>query len=89
MDIEIRKATEGDLKEKGILQWPIWEKEESRFEWFYDEPEVCYFLQGEVEVTDTSGQRISITAGDLVSFPKGLHCTWHIKKKVRKHYQFG
>ena len=28
-------------------------------------------------------------AGDLVTFPQGMDCTWEIGKAVRKHYKFG
>ncbi|MFH1317666.1 MAG: cupin domain-containing protein [Candidatus Omnitrophota bacterium] len=26
--------------------------------------------------------------GDLAVFPKGLACKWHIKERVKKHYDF-
>jgi len=32
---------------------------------------------------------IEFNAGDYVVFPKGLKCKWEIKKKIRKHYNFG
>lgn len=72
----------------GIKNWPVWEKEASVFDWHYDEQEICYFLEGEVTVR-TGKSEVSFGAGDLVTFPKGLDCTWEIKKAVRKHYRFG
>ncbi|MFA7711695.1 MAG: cupin domain-containing protein, partial [Candidatus Neomarinimicrobiota bacterium] len=51
--------------------------------------EICYFLEGEVEVVPESGQPVKIKKGDLVTFPQGLTCTWKISKPVRKHYRFG
>ncbi|AGP40227.1 hypothetical protein SCE1572_40435 [Sorangium cellulosum So0157-2] len=30
-----------------------------------------------------------IQAGDLVTFPAGLNCTWEVRSPVRKHYRFG
>ncbi|MFZ5519002.1 MAG: cupin domain-containing protein [Candidatus Zhuqueibacterota bacterium] len=77
------------LEEMGVFQWPIWEKEASEFPWFYDEPEVCYFLDGDVTVTPVDGAPVTFGKGDLVRFPRGLSCTWKIRKDVRKHYQFG
>lgn len=89
MKVEVKKPTQEELEELGVKRWPIWEKEESSFDWYYDEKEACYFLEGEVEVELADGEKIKINKGDLVSFPKGLSCQWHIKKQVRKHYNFG
>lgn len=77
------------LKELGISGWPIWTKEASEFPWTYDEPETCYFLEGDVVVTPGGGEPVKMGKGDMVTFPKGLSCTWQIRKDVRKHYQFG
>ena len=80
---------EDRLKELGVRKWPIWAKEVSEFPWFYDEQEVCYFLEGEIEVTPEGGQPVKIKKGDLVTFPQGLSCLWKVIKPVRKHYKFG
>ena len=88
MKVHVEKPTSHKLDELGVRQWPIWEKEESSFDWHYDSQEVCYFLEGEVEVELPDGERVSLGKGDLASFPQGLSCKWHIKKKVRKHYNF-
>lgn len=77
------------LKAMGVPQWPIWEKEASEFPWSYDDTETCYFLKGEVEVTPEGGAPVQMEAGDLVTFPRGMSCTWKIRKDVRKHYTFG
>ena len=73
----------------GIYDWPIWEKEVSTFPWTYDKQETCYLLDGEVIVTPDGGEPVKITRGDLVTFPKGMSCTWEILEDVRKHYNFG
>jgi len=88
MKVEVKKPTEKELVDLDIKSWPIWEKEESDFDWYYDDKEVCYFLEGKVEVELTDGKIIKIERGDLAIFPKGLSCKWHIKKKVKKHYNF-
>ena len=77
------------LDELGVKSWPIWEKEESEFPWHYDETETCYLLEGDVTVTPDGGQPVRFGAGDLVTFPQGMSCTWKIHKAVRKHYRFG
>ena len=55
-----RNPSEEKLKELGVFNWPIWEKEESEFPWHYDEPETCYFLEGEVIVTPESGEPVRV-----------------------------
>lgn len=83
------RPSEVQLQELGVADWPIWEKEVSSFPWTYDSSETCYLLCGEVIVTPDDGEPVTIEAGDLVTFPAGMPCTWDIRKPVRKHYQFG
>ena len=42
MKIEIKKPIKEDLERDGVLSWPIWEKEVSRFDWHHDQTEECY-----------------------------------------------
>ncbi|MFN4196838.1 MAG: cupin domain-containing protein [Caldimicrobium sp.] len=86
--IKIEKPDEEKLKSLGVYNWPIWEKEISRFDWYYGETEICYLLEGRVIVELPDGSQVEIKAGDLVTFPKGLSCIWDIKEPVRKHYSF-
>lgn len=65
----------------------IWAKEPSRFDWSYDSQEECLFLEGEV-IIHAGGKQVKIRAGDFVTFPRGLKCTWEVLKQVRKHYRF-
>jgi len=41
-----------------------------------------------VIITPDGGQPVHTGAGDLVTFPKGMSCTWKVQKAVRKHYTF-
>lgn len=77
------------LSELDVENWPIWTKETSEFPWTYDEKETCYFLEGDVVVESGDGEEVHVGKGDLVTFPKGMSCTWKVKTPVRKHYQFG
>ncbi|MDX9845818.1 MAG: cupin domain-containing protein [Tenuifilaceae bacterium] len=85
--VVIRKLTDEEIINKGINNWPIWEKEVSRFDWYYDAEEDCLILEGDV-VVETNSQSYSIKAGDFVTFQKGLSCVWDVKKPIRKHYCF-
>jgi hypothetical protein len=87
MDIKIDRPTEQYLQDQKVRSWGIWEKEISRFDWYYDETEECYLLEGRV-VVETQGGKVEFGAGDFVTFPAGLSCTWDIKEPVRKHYNF-
>ena len=84
-----KKPDENRLNELNVPTWPIWTKEVSEFPWSYDEEETCYFLEGDVEVTTGDGDTVEVGEGDLVTFPKGMSCTWKIRKGVKKHYRFG
>jgi hypothetical protein len=89
-DIKVEKDPATDrIETLGVKSWPIWTKEVSKFPWSYDEPETCYFLEGEVVVTPDGGSPLAVGKGDLVTFPSGMSCTWDVRKPVRKHYRFG
>ena len=77
------------LDELGVRSWPIWTKEPSEFPWHYAEQERCLILEGDIVVTPDGGEPVEIRAGDLVTFPQGMSCTWQVRQAVRKLYQFG
>lgn len=87
--IKVERPAPQKLQELGVSRWPVWEKEVSRFDWYYDTQEVCYFLEGKVVVEEEGGEKVEMGKGDLVTFPQGLECVWDIKKAVKKHYNFG
>ena len=86
--IKSERPSQAQLKELGVTGWPIWTKEVSTFDWQYEDQEICYFLEGEVTVKTDQGS-VQLRPGDLVTFAKGLSCTWQVTKPVRKHYRFG
>ena len=88
MKIEIQKLKDDELDKRNIKSWPIWEKEVSRFDWYYDKIEECYLLEGSVIIETDDGDKIEFGKGDFVTFPKGLSCIWDIKEPVKKHYNF-
>jgi len=71
-----------------VDSWPIWSKEESEFDWHYDQAETCYILEGLAIVTPEQGEAVEIGEGDLVTFAKGLSCRWEIREAIKKHYIF-
>ena len=87
-EISVQKPSDSQLRSLGVVNWSIWEKEVSEFPWSYDTQEVCYFLTGEVIVTPQGGEPVKMGKGELVTFPKGMSCTWQILSPVKKHYSF-
>ena len=87
MTITVRKPSAADIAAMRTCQ--TWAKEVSVFDWSYDVSETCYVLAGEVTVTTADGETVSFGAGDLVTFPQGLRCTWDVRAPIRKHYRFG
>ena len=81
--------SEATLQQLGVSSWPTWSKEVSKFPWSYGEQEIAYVLEGEIVVTPDGGEPVSFGAGDLVTFPSGMSCTWDVRKPLRKHYRFG
>ncbi|MBN3039477.1 MAG: cupin domain-containing protein [Candidatus Omnitrophica bacterium] len=88
-DIKIEKPTKEKLDKMNVSSWPIWQKEKSKFDWYYDDQESCYLLEGKVTVTAKDGKSVDFGAGDFVVFPQGLSCVWQIHEPVKKHYKFG
>jgi len=86
--ITVRKPNENEIRE--FETWPVWEKEESEFDWEYSDKETCYILQGKAQVLDENGAiLVEFGEGDLVVFPPGLRCKWKILENMRKHYNLG
>jgi uncharacterized cupin superfamily protein len=86
--VKIDKLSEQEIAQRGIRGWPIWEKEVSEFPWTYDSIEECLILEGEVTVTPEGAAPVTVGAGDFVTFPNGMNCTWKVTKRIRKHYNF-
>ncbi len=88
MEILVRALSSSEIEELGVKNWPIWTKDVSEFDWYYDATEECLLLQGLVEVTAANGFTKTIKAGDFVIFPQGLGCRWKVIEPVKKHYRF-
>lgn len=87
MEIQIKKITKKELKDFGIENWQIWEKEPSNFDWEYIQKERCYIIEGKAKIMSNT-QEVEIQKEDMVIFPKGLKCKWEIIEKIKKYYTF-
>jgi len=88
-EIIVKQLSEKEIQDKGIRSWSTWSCDKSEFIWEYSEQESCYIVEGQVDVTDESGETVSIGAGDFVVFPQGLKCTWNVHQGIFKHFSFG
>ena len=85
----VRKGTKEELEKLGVDKWPTWESEVKKFDWEYDDDETFFVHEGRVKVVTTDGEEVEFEKGDLVTFPKGVKCTWDVKERIRKVYRFG
>ena len=92
--IVIQRLSSEEKKRLGIPEtlrssgpWSVWECEPSTFDWRYSDQEVAFVYEGQVKVK-AGNNEVHIKAGDLVTFPKGLSCTWQVLKTIRKVYKF-
>lgn len=82
-------STPSDEEVATCKTWSTWGCEASTFPWTYGAAETCYLLEGEVTVTpEGGGEPASFKAGDVVSFPAGMSCTWDVHVAVKKHFKF-
>jgi hypothetical protein len=86
MTIQTETIGSDEAEKRGILSWPKSERGVSRFAWHYDATEVAYIEQGSARI-ETEDGNIEIEAGDLVTLPAGLECTWTIREPLIKRYQ--
>lgn len=86
-EIKVEKVTEKELKKLGIESWSPWGCDISTFDWQYPDNETAYIHKGHV-IVETATGKTEIKAGDLVHFPKGLKCVWHVKEPIEKVFKF-
>lgn len=67
----MQKPNKEDLEKRGVLSWPIWEKEVSRSDLHYETIEEFYLLEGKVVVETEDRGNVEFRKADFVTFPKG------------------
>ncbi|XP_010438403.1 PREDICTED: uncharacterized protein LOC104722003 [Camelina sativa] len=99
-----KKPSQARLDELKFKSWPKWGCSPGKYHLIYEAEEICYILRGRVKVypkpppsSSSSASSSSVAevewcvefaAGDIVTFPKGLSCTWDVSQSVDKHYIF-
>ena len=52
----------------------------------YTEEEVCFLLEGKVEIADSDGNTISLSKGDMFAIPAGFSGVWKTLETAKKLY---
>jgi uncharacterized protein len=58
----------------------------SRFNYVFETDETFHVIEGRVTITLDSGESVTLTPGDIVSFPRGAHAVWDIQEPLRKFF---
>ncbi|XP_022157536.1 uncharacterized protein LOC111024205 [Momordica charantia] len=87
------KPSEAKLRELNISGWPKWGCSPGKYQLKFEAEETCYLVKGKVKAYYQKGgsnceQYTEFGAGDLVTIPKGLSCTWDVSVAVDKFYRF-
>ena len=92
--ISVQSLTTQQKKELGLPEvaeprgaWNVWNCEPANFDWHYDQTEQAYLYSGRVTVR-AGAESVSLKAGDFVTFPAGLSCSWEVIDAVSKVYRF-
>ena len=92
--IIVQSLTDQQKKQLGLPDvaeprgpWRVWNCEPANFDWHYDQTEQAYLFSGKVSVR-VGTQVVHLKAGDFVTFPAGLDCSWEVIDAVSKVYRF-
>ncbi|XP_057964077.1 uncharacterized protein LOC131155155 [Malania oleifera] len=86
-----KNPSQSRLSELRIHSWPKWACSPGKFQLKFDAEETCYLLKGRVKAYPkgcSASECVEFGAGDLVTIPQGLSCTWDVSVAVDKHYKF-
>ncbi|MCF7793405.1 MAG: hypothetical protein K9N09_06620 [Candidatus Cloacimonetes bacterium] len=56
MIVKLDNLGEKEILDRGVRDWPSWEKEAFQVDWYYDAIQDCLMLEGEVLVKNDKGQ---------------------------------
>jgi len=66
------------------LRTVVWDCTAGRFNWFYDEEETVYIMQGSATIKRPDGTTVTLQPGDMAFFHQGSQAEWTVDQYVRK-----
>jgi uncharacterized protein len=76
----LRESASGE----GTLLAGLLRADPSRIAYVFPGDETFLLLKGEVDIELETGETVSVRAGDMASFPRGLKSIWDIKSTMEK-----
>jgi uncharacterized cupin superfamily protein len=76
--------TEGSTD--AALMSGIFTAQPSRFNYAFETDETIHLIEGRVTITLDSGEAVTVTAGDIVSFPRGARAVWDVQEPLREFF---
>ncbi|SPB17111.1 cupin [Caballeronia novacaledonica] len=63
----------------------VWDCTAGRFNWYFEEDETIYVIEGEVIITAEGQEPRMLRAGHAALFYAGTRSEWYVPRYVRKH----
>ena len=64
----------------------LWRCEPMTFDYEFPGDEIFHIIEGSLSIQLTDGDTINVTAGDIISFDKGVKSTWTINSSFKKFF---
>ena len=64
----------------------LWRCEPMTFDYEFPGDEIIHVLEGQLLIEIENGDSVTIQAGDIISFNKGVKSTWTIQKSFKKFF---
>ena len=64
----------------------LWQCEPMTFDYEFPGDEIIHVLQGKLLIEFAEGGNVTLQAGDIASFDKGMKSTWTIQESFRKFF---
>ena len=81
MQIIVEPKSEDEARELGVFDWEPSSHPGGRVDQNYSETLNCYVVSGQARIQTEDGS-IEVESGDLLTIPKGLDCTWHVRSGI-------
>ncbi len=71
---------------EGMLYTGMFTAQPSTFRYVFGGDESLHVLDGDLDVAVDGGETVTLSPGDIASFPKGASSTWTLRAPLRKFF---